>query len=119
MDPSSEAASCPKPCQVHGYTFRLTDTGPPVYGTFQERHLYLYQTLSGLSELHERGVVHGSLLSESLLLPTKTLANDSEDKSPKQVVILLNMEQPKEHSPSICVAPELWHPEKKNRFDQD
>lgn len=84
----------------------------------EERHSYFYQTLSGLSELHEHGIVHGSISPESLLLLAETLADASEDKSSRRAAILLNMKQPEKHDPSICVAPELWQPEKRKGLDK-
>ncbi|KAL7921793.1 kinase-like domain-containing protein [Trichoderma austrokoningii] len=84
----------------------------------EERLSYFYQTLSGLSELHEHGIVHGNILPESLLLLTERSADDTEDKSSKRAVILISMKRLKKHDPSICVAPELWKPGKQKGLDK-
>ncbi|KAF3066625.1 hypothetical protein CFAM422_008732 [Trichoderma lentiforme] len=73
------------------------------------RLLYFHQTLVGLAELHRQDVTHGNITPESLLLLPGTKPTPMTDRSlPRKAVISLSMQQLDKHSPSICVAPEVW-----------
>ncbi|KAL7791948.1 kinase-like domain-containing protein [Trichoderma ceciliae] len=62
-----------------------------------ETHIdYLYHTLCGLADLHSRGVVHGNIRPESLLIHEQ------------RAFISLCMQQTETPDTSICVAPEVW-----------
>ncbi|KAL7947017.1 kinase-like domain-containing protein [Trichoderma barbatum] len=57
---------------------------------------YLYHTLCGLAELHDRGIVHGNIQPEYLLIYEQ------------RAFISLCMQRPETYDASICVAPEAW-----------
>ncbi|KAL7935840.1 kinase-like domain-containing protein [Trichoderma chlorosporum] len=57
---------------------------------------YLYHTLCGLAELHGRGVLHGNIQPESLLI------------CDQRAFLSLSMQRPETYEATICVAPEIW-----------
>lgn len=78
------------------------------------RLTYFYQTLSGLSALHEQGLVHGNIRPTSLLILANTTHKSyttTKALSTKKAVLSLSMSQ-MERKPSdttrICIAPEAW-----------
>ncbi|KAL7893512.1 kinase-like domain-containing protein [Trichoderma sp. SZMC 28014] len=75
------------------------------------RLLYLFQTLTGLSEIHRQDVAHGNISPESLLILADTKGEPLPGVSslPKKAAISLSI-QPlgKKPSASVCVAPEVW-----------
>ncbi|KAL6807677.1 kinase-like domain-containing protein [Trichoderma sp. SZMC 28013] len=68
-----------------------------------------YQTLLGLSKLHEKNITHGSILPESLLFLTETDFKPEDQPLTITAVISLNIrERKKKPDASICIAPEVW-----------
>ncbi|KAH6606231.1 hypothetical protein Trco_005384 [Trichoderma cornu-damae] len=86
----------------------------------ENRHALFHQTLVGLAELHEKNIIHGNILPESLLILAEdkpaTAANDQT--LAWRAAISLNMQQAKKRNASVCVAPEVWETEKKEALDR-
>lgn len=81
--------------------------------------LYLFQTLTGLSEIHRQDIIHGNILPESLLIlaDTKGEPLPGVNSLPKKAAISLNIRPlGKKPSASVCVAPEVW--KSKENLDQ-
>ncbi|UKZ74165.1 hypothetical protein TrVFT333_001824 [Trichoderma virens FT-333] len=79
------------------------------------RLLHLHQTLLGLAELHEQGLVHGNIRPESLLIlgdTTHELRLNTKSLATQKVVLSLSMSRMDKKmmfdGTSICVAPEVW-----------
>ncbi|KAL7961722.1 hypothetical protein V8C34DRAFT_327103 [Trichoderma compactum] len=84
------------------------------------RLLYVYQTLSGLSELHRRKITHGNIRPEVLyILPDVSyIPQSNDDSQPKRAAIsplFHSLEQSRERDPNLCVAPEAL--ENHGEFD--
>ncbi|KAL7967240.1 hypothetical protein HDV63DRAFT_396526 [Trichoderma sp. SZMC 28014] len=77
---------------------------------------YFYETLSGLSQLHQEGFVHTSIHPDSLLIvPNKEQQYQSRADSGslsgnmgREAVLLPCLEGAKERNDHISVAPEVW-----------
>ncbi|KAL7798342.1 hypothetical protein V8C37DRAFT_367426 [Trichoderma ceciliae] len=78
-----------------------------------------YQTLLGLAELHQKNIIHGNILPESLLILTETAPATSSKNQfpPRRAVISLNMRRIKKYDASVCVAPEVWQREDHKSLD--
>ncbi|KAL7963256.1 kinase-like domain-containing protein [Trichoderma compactum] len=75
----------------------------------EARLALFYQTLLGLSKLHEKHITHGSILPESLLFLTEPDFKTEGQPLTKTAVISLNIrERKKKPDASLCIAPEVW-----------
>lgn len=116
----SEAMNC---CHHTFYSMPLAEhnffTMPWAKVDINTRLLYLFQTLTGLSEIHRQDITHGNILPESLLIlaDTKVESLPGVNSLPKKAAISLYI-QPLGKKPiaSVCVAPEVW--KSKENLDQ-
>lgn len=80
------------------------------------RLLYLFQTLTGLSEIHQQDVTHGNISPEKLLILADTKGEplpDINSLSKKAAISLSIQPLGKTPSASVCVAPEVWKSKEK------
>ncbi|KAL7903970.1 kinase-like domain-containing protein [Trichoderma velutinum] len=86
---------------------------------FQERLALFYETLSGLVELHQCGIIHGNILPESLLILTELESTTKGQSPPTRAFIPLKIHKRKEKpDASVYVAPEVWESAKDSELDE-
>ncbi|EHK23016.1 uncharacterized protein TRIVIDRAFT_230726 [Trichoderma virens Gv29-8] len=88
---------------------------------FENRLALFYHTLSGLAELHQQSITHGSISPESLLILSEskltTLVNGQS--APRRAVISLSMQKRKtKPKASVCIAPEVWECDGNGNLDE-
>ncbi|KAM0253301.1 hypothetical protein ACHAQJ_007355 [Trichoderma viride] len=99
-------------CQMLYYSMPLAEHGfdnMPWDGVKPDsRSLYFYQSLLGLSEIHQKGITHGHISPRSLLILTETERRVSAHDAcrHKKAVISLSMRQSKKHNEGLCIPPE-------------
>ncbi|KAL6896314.1 hypothetical protein GGI43DRAFT_112970 [Trichoderma evansii] len=79
------------------------------YLEYRQRLLYFYQTLLGLSELHQQDTFHGQIMPESLVLVEDVRDAEPDKNQPPllRALLSLSIDPLGKHLASICVPPEL------------
>ncbi|KAL7921409.1 kinase-like domain-containing protein [Trichoderma austrokoningii] len=92
---------------------------------YENRLVFLYQTLSGLVKLHQQRVIHGNIRPDSLLIfdaPESTESTESAGKLnalPGRAVISPAIRHTIRCNKSVCAAPELWETETGADLDKE
>ncbi|KAL7963324.1 hypothetical protein V8C34DRAFT_267889 [Trichoderma compactum] len=86
---------------------------------------YFHQTLLGLAELHEQGIVHGNIRPESLIIlanAKRTRHTDFKAPAIKRAVLSFSMSQVWKKmldTTRVCIAPEVWRKRTRTTMDLD